>query len=538
MPNNRNRKGSALTQSRRRNRPKPSAEVGQPGFKLKDSWVDILKEEDLRPQNFFCTIEEMSEDACVAHPLEFTQDLVTLGLMKGKWESTGTRKSDIIAEFMQHNMNSMDGMTWLDAIENFNTSIKWGFSLSEIVLKKETKGKFKGNYVLSKLAPRPQTSLHSWLWDEYEREITHVVQKPLHTTQYIREPLDFPYLGNITDIVRYSQSGLTLFDYPIIPKANLLHFTYNSSDSNPQGRSPLIACYRPWREKNVIQEYEIIGTTRDLGGIPLGRVPSDLIVNAHDPEGRYPEDEAQYNSYIDQLENIHAGNQASILLSSDQNDSGVYEYDLKLLGIDGSGKQFDISKMIEQKDAEIYNAFGAGFLTLGQGGSTSSYNLSTSGRSVHAFKVERDLIRKSEVLKSQLCKALLDANNLDYDHKDLPNYVYADPDQLSMDEAGKFIQRAKSVGGLTQEALEYIYRLAGIPYGEVDLLDFTSEDTSRAGESQGTSGTGSSQLGGVGSSVNVDNKQLVIDSYDDTEVVLDIDSQKVTFKGKIDDKTD
>ena len=514
-----------------------SREIGQPGLALSRGFFNDLQVRELDPQNIHTTIDEMVLDPDVKHPLRMTQVQLNLCMAKGHFVPAKTRKGRLIAEYANYLLHNMKGQSWLEACRNFNSDVERGYSLSEIVVRKADSGPYKGSWVLSHLGPRSQRSVYAWIWDKDERYVTHMVQKPLRENKYIgRPPEGVSYLGNVVGSSSITSSHITA-NYPIISMDKLLHFRYDAVDNNPQGRTPLLSCYNPWREKVIINKYQVIGITRDFGGVPVARLPSELIRRANDPEHRYPLDEMEYQVYQEQLSNMHAGKQSFFVLSSDlvENSSSVYEYDLKLLGIDGGGKQFDVSEIIKTKKTEIYNAFGAGHLMLGQEGNTSSYNLSSAGMSVHSLTIEEDLMSKAAVVE-RLVPMMLDFNNIDYSYKDLPRYQYSDTNPLSLDEAGKFLQRAKSVGALTKEATGYIYELMGLPLEGLEELDFSGEDKSNAGVSMGTSGEGSSQDGGIASTTNMENKQLdnsppknlvLADSYGDTDILIDENGKAV-----------
>ena len=517
-------------------------EIGQPGFALSSSFVKDIKKEELSPQCIWNTFDQMEEDPSIYTPLYLTQTLCSNALGRGAYQSTGTRKSKVITEYLNHCIHNMQGMTWMDAVNSFNTNIKNGFSLGEVVVGKPGKGPYANTFTLKNIGPRAPSNVYAWLWDKEERHVTHMVQKPFKTTEYLKNKRNEAYYGNITDTASF-RSNKGYDDYPIIPMGKLLHMTYNGSMGNPQGKSPLIACFDPWQEKEIISQYEVIGITRDFGGIPVARVPSELMNRANSPEEGFEAEKAEFQSYQDQLANMHAGKQNFFILSSDiaEGSTSIYEYDIELLGVNGGGKQYDTDNIVKAKTAEIYNVFGCGYLLLGQGGNTSSYNLSTTGRSIHSHMLEKDLISKALVLKHQLAVMLLDKNRIEYSYKDLPDFVYEDPDRLSFDEAGKFIQRAMSTGGLTREAAEYIYKASGLPLEGLDKLDFTSGGDSRAGESKGTSGTGVSQQGSANSSTNVENKQLgqsgpvdliKIDEYNGQDVYQHKGTGKVAFIDK------
>lgn len=190
------------------------------------------------------------------------------------------------------------------------------------------------------------------------------------------------------------------------------------------------------------------------------------------------------------------------------------------------GKQYKTSEIIDQKRKSIYNTFGAGFLLLGQD-SHGSYGLSTSATSTHGYYVERNILQKVDVINSQLAPRLLAVNNIFLDWKDMPQFVAADPNEFSADEAGKFIQRVASVGKLTPQVLEWILNKMNAPLEGIEDLDFTDKGQSRAGESQGSSGTGNTQDGGVASTVNTENGGTVKSLVVDGDYIVDSETGKV-----------
>jgi hypothetical protein len=120
---------------------------------------------------------------------------------------------------------------------------------------------------------------------------------------------------------------------------------------------------------------------------------------------------------------------------------------------------------------------------------------------------------KEDVINNQLAPRLLAINNIKLDWKDMPVFKAADPSKPDLDVISKVIQRTKSVGGMTPQALEKLYKEAGWPTEGIEDLNFEDGDTSRGGESGGTSGTGNSQSGKSGGS-NTNNsvtKQLIVD---------------------------
>ena len=504
-------------------------EVGQPGFITASTFVKNQRDEALSVPNNWATYSDMANDSCVSEALTATQTLMFLALYKGKWveSEAGTKRSKMLANYLNHNFNSMPQSSWAEACQGFVTHVQDGLSLSEIVARKATSGPYKGNAELVKIAHRLPSSIYAWVWDEKLRNVVQVVQKPLKVSEHIvRKKQTASYLGDITDTTSIITNRSNFREYPIISMDKMVHMRYNPKGSDPQGSSPMNACYSAWQEKQVINQYQIIGVTRDFGGIPVFRAPSELYQSAADPDSpTHAADAKALEGMRHQLANLHAGREAFIMLSSDVIEGGsIPEYDIRFLGVEGNGKQFDISQIIQSKNSEIYSAFSASYLNMGKDGKTGSYNLSTTGFNIHAFILEREIINcVSEIAK--LGRLLIEANGLNMSFRDMPRFVPADPDQMTADDFGKLVQRLGSVDKLTPELMTHLTKLFGGPIEGIKKLDFTSKGDTKAGTGMGTSGQGSSSQSN--SATNMDNKSfdkepemLVRDSYGDGQVAL------------------
>ncbi len=483
------------------------SEIGQPSLITSNSFVNELKKKDLKHPNCYFTFDQMVQDPSVSEPLTITKALETNALSAGFFEGTGSRLSKELADYGNFIIHNMKYMSWHEAVLNINSHIKNGMSLNEIVASSAKGGKYKGDIVLDHLGPRSPKSIKAIVWDEYGRRVKGFVQQPLKTSDItITQPYS-KYLGSIT--YRQYLTNTDIGKYPYMPMEKLLHNVYDAEMSNPQGNSPLIAAFCPWQEKKIIGEYEIIGVTRNLGGIPVARVPDELLIRGADPLN-HPEDYQALNDIQTDLENVHAGRQAFFILPSSlvEGSTSLFQYNIELLKGGGSDGKSDVSDIIKRKTTEIYNAFNAGHLNLGQNGNTSSYSLAEAGTSSHAIIVERDLMSTVNVINSIIPK-LLDIRKFEYDKRDLPVFRWKTPDQLSLDEVGKFIQRVKSVQGMTPDMLKKVLDWGNLPMTGVEDIDFTDKGDSRSGESKGSSGTGNTQKGGKTSSTNMENKQML-----------------------------
>ncbi len=498
-----------------------SQEIGQPRIVSSNRYIDDQRKNDLRMPTRLLTFDNMYNDDCVYNSIDITNLLVTTALYGGEYKPgpSNSNASKVAADFLNYCIRNMSYGTYLEFLQNATTDLRYGFSIQNIVTEKRKYGPYKGSTCLKKLSPRDQKSIYGWLWNKNKTELLGAVQQPRLTNRTFKPLTSF-------------ESGLTplstgnMYDskYPIIKTQQMLHFKYNSTNNNPQGDSPLAHCYAAWMEKMLISEYELIGLSKDMGGIVVLRVPSSLLEKAND-KTNYPDAYAESVALQKDAANLHAGKSSFILLTSDADEvTKKYHYDFDLKGIDGNGKQYNTSDIIDQKRKSIYNCFGTGFLLLGQDG-PGSYNLSSNATSTHGYYVERNIIQKTDVLNYQLAPRLLAVNNIYLDYKDMPVYTPVSPTEANKDELSKVVQRIASVNKMTPKALESVYTELGWDTDGLEDLDYTDKGQSRSGESQGSSGTGNTQEGGGATSTNnMENsdvsKDLILESEDDKQITL------------------
>lgn len=110
----------------------------------------------------------------------------------------------------------------------------------------------------------------------------------------------------------------------------------------------------------------------------------------------------------------------------------------------------------------------------------------------------------------------------------MPVFEPASPDEVSLDEISKAVQRMKSVGAMTPKLLERFYTQLGADIEGIEDLNFDDGDTSRGGESNGTSGTGNSQSGGANSATNSENSvdRSVKQFVHDGDLIIDTNTDK------------
>lgn len=494
-----------------------STERGQPRIATSSFFVQDQKKRELAMPTRLCTFDAMMEDDSVYTSVYITNLHVINSLYNGKFVAK-TSKGQVAADFLNYNIRNMRYGTWYDVCSNAATDLQYGFSLLNIVAKKRNYGKYAGARCLDKISPRDQKSVYGWLWDKDFREVQGFVQKP---------PLKQTRKWDMRDwnngISALSTGKYYNYTYPIIRSNQLLWFRYDPKNGNPQGDSPLAHCYLAWKEKELIQRYEVVGVSKDLGGAVVLRVPSDLLERAQDPTN-FSADAASLQALQNNAKALHAGESSFILLSSDVDETTKTPlYDFKLQGIDGGGKQYSTEEIIKRKNNSIYNTFGTGYLLLGQD-SLGSYNLATTAKSTHSHYVSKNIMEKKVVIDTQLIPRLLKINDIDLDWEDMPEFEPAEPTEFDPEVMSKFIQRTKSVGALTPDALRFIYEKSGLPTEGIEDLIFDDGDTSRGGESEGSSGVGNTQQAGLGTQQNLENKSLIKNFIQEGDYIVDINT--------------
>lgn len=474
-------------------------ERGQPRIVTASRLIQDSKKKELQPDYRLATFDAMMADDAVYAAVNYTRMFTEKALFKGMFvPKKGNKNSEAAAKFLNYNIRNMGYGTWFNAVQNMTTAIIYGWSDLNIVMKRRAYGPYKGKVCLHKLSPRDQKSVYGWLWNNTFTEWDGLVQKP---SLKKRPNAISSNLSNGLQVLSSAKYYDT--DYPIIRSGQLLHIAYNSTNNNPQGDSPLMHCYDAWYEKKLIENFELSGLSKDLNGLLVLRVPSEMIEKAADPD-TYPEIADELLQLEQDAADMHNGKTTHVLLTSDVDEiSKTFLYDLELKGVTGAGgKNYITSQVIDQKRKAIYNCFGAQHLLLGQDGS-GSYALSSSQTSAHGHLIERDIMMYSEAINSQLAPRILAANGIYLNWEEMPEFEAGDPDELSLDEIGKFIQRVKSVSALTPSMWSHIAKKGGLPTDGIDEIDYVDTGASRAGDGMSSPGEGTStQVGGNDKSVS------------------------------------
>lgn len=461
---------------------------------------EVMKAIELQWPNFLATVECMKEDATVAIALDSKYTFVEKSFNNFKVLHNEKNPASVdAAKFIEFCLKNMDGQTLRQFARSAATFNEYGFSVFEKLYTTVTTGEYTGRFKIKQLAFRPQASLarvNPFVFGDKSRSMTGVKQQLNAFANVTRLGGAFADLLSVAPLA--SQTG-ALF----IPVEKLMVMNIGGTDATPMGVSPLVGCYRAFREKVLIENLETIGATKDLGGVIELKIPSQILNKANmDPTS--PE-AVMVRGLMNDAANAHAGEQSFFLLPSDTKDNAA-QYSMTLKGIDGSGKQYNTQDLINSRKKSILDRFGAGFMNLGND-QQGSYNLSESKQTIHSHFVQRDIEIILECVNENLVPQLLALNGIRLSQKDMPVVKSGLISDVDMEEFSKFVQRTGAVGYLpkTPQVINKILEVGGFDYrvdenmSQDDLLDILGDVTSRSGDGleAGTSGNGTSKISGL-----------------------------------------
>lgn len=462
-----------------------------------------MKAEEIRWPNLIGTVESMKQDATVATGLDMLYTFVEKAFKDFKVIPGESEESKKAAKFVEYCLKNMEGQTLRQFARDAATFNEYGLSVVEKVYTQVTVGEYVGKYKVKNLAFRPQASLSRTNPIVYNADGSAIVG--------IKQSLSAFQNYTATEI---GVGGLnTRMGDVIIPINRVMLMNTGGSSSQALGVSPLVGCYRAWREKILIENLEVVGATKDMGGVIELKIPSQILNKAAmDPSS--PEAE-MVRGLMEDAANAHSGEQSFFMLPSDTKDNAP-QYSMTLKGIDGMGKQYSTAQLISDRKKSILDRLGAGFINVGndKGG---SYNLSESKQTIHTQFVQRVNEIILEALNENLLPQLLALNDIRLPETEMPYVKAGEIVDVDMEGFSKAIQRIGAVGYLpkTPKVINRVLEVLGIDekieedISQEELMKLLGEDTSRAGDgmTKGSSGNGTGKISSTrdNSAANLDN---------------------------------
>ena len=477
--------------------------IGTAAIQMIKDQIEYLKPFELSSSQRLITYERMMLDPDVSTPFNKTKEMVeqafsTYEIKYNKHSEASTQAKEFMEWCIECNFNMTTSPR--SVAGHAYSYAKNKLSMFEKEYNKISEGVWEGFWGLNGLYPVSISTIDTL----NPFKISNQGRKLEYARQRITAFKDNLSLNAV-------QQPKTKDGFVHIPVSKLAIFTDSSDPINPFGISVFDHIYEEWRFKTLVKEILLTGVAKDLAGTPIFYVPSIIMEEAEADVNSW---QANFLKDLDnQAANLHNGDQTYIRLPSDPHEgtSSLREFEVKFLGIEGSGKGFNLVEILEQSKKAIYNAFGAANLLAGENGG-GSYNLIEGQNSNHAFTVKRAVTLIEEVWNKDIFPQLFRLNEWKLSPKDMPKFKAGSVQEVSIEEFSKGIQRCQNFLPIVPDVLNQIYKGLGIEYELDDKM--TTEEIKKllptyennTGKSDGSSGTGDTQAGGANSATNSENK--------------------------------
>ena len=464
---------------------------GYPGLKVVMGQIHEESVSKLRMPYLIREIDEMKRDSAIASALTFYKMMIARCDWDVKVPVGASDKTKERAKFVKSCMNDMD-VSWFDFIQSTLSAIDYGFAINEIVFKRRTKNNSKYNDGLvgfKDLPSRAQQTHYEWKFSDDGRQLLGWWQ----STNNLPQGSSFNELRGKAKVE--------------IPRSKFLLFRTSPQNGNPEGSAALKSAWIAWRYKKAIEEEQMKGISRDLGGLLNLGIPARYM----SPDASAAE-KAVYEQTQRYGRNVAAGEQSCLVLPTDVDPETKQKmFTVDLMTSQGS-RGYDTVKILNSLQSQILVTLYADLLQMGADGG-GSFALSDNKKDLVEFAIEYRLKEIANVLNNELILALFKMNQ--WDMKELPFFAPTKVTSYSLDEIGKFCQRIAAVGLVEadREVLNIIRVALGAeakPVDEEPNEKYLTGNSSKSGQGMasatgGLNGTGDSAPGQDNSSNNAEN---------------------------------
>ncbi|WP_199449756.1 phage portal protein family protein [Vibrio harveyi] len=388
----------------------------------------------------------MNYDATVAAVFNY----VKASLMDAEYEVVGDDEATV--EFIESVLEDLD-LPFEQYMASMADHLGYGFQINEKVFKQCVgykaraikSSKFNdGRIRLASLPNRSQGSIDKWLFAK-EGDGSELIGLEQRTPTKVN--MNNKLARNI-----------------VLPRNKFTHVRNHADATNPEGKSMLTACWGTVKFKSAIEDYEAVGVSRDLAGMPVMHMPIDYLQDNAEEHKKQLKIQMQ-----DMVRNIHANEQAGIILplhyNTDAGNKESFKFEL-LSGNGGLGKSYDTDAIIKRYDHRILMMMLADSMILG-GDQSGSYALAES-------KVNAMLL----LIRTAAKQILEQAWNRDIIPQTLrmngmqpelaPKIRLKKVSDDSLDAIGKFIQRTMDVLPHDEVSGDFLRDQLGLPKVDAD----------------------------------------------------------------------
>ena len=395
----------------------PFMELGTTGLKRASGYIDEEFLPQLRGRKSVQVFKEMSENDPLVGALLFTIDRLIRNVKWNVVPGGKTAEDEKYATFVEECMEDMDG-TWQDFISEVLSMLPYGWSWHEVVYKKREgqwhrdankRSKHTDDMIgWRKMPIRAQETLLRWVFDES---------------------------GDTQAMV---QLAPPLYKTTVLPLERSLLFRYKQSKGSPEGMSMLRTAYRPWYMKKRLEEFEAVGVERDLAGLPVVKVPAEML------RAKPGTEQAKaVEAFKRMVKSVRRDEQEGVVfpMAYDQ-DTKQPLYSFELMG-GGGGRAFNTDAIIKRYEERILMTVLADFILVGHQ-STGSYSLHTDKTGI--FRTSLNSIAQSiaDTLNRHALPRLFMANG--WKPENMPVITPTDVDSPDIAQLGQFMQSMAGTG--------------------------------------------------------------------------------------------
>jgi hypothetical protein len=409
--------------------PRPDLnELGTTGLRRSGGFITEEFLNALRGRRGLLVYREMADNDPVIGSILYSIEKVILRLEWRIDPFDDSPEAEELANFVDECLEDMSD-SWDQTLASILTMLIYGFSFHEIVYKKrggdtedpKTRSKHSdGKIGWRKFPVRAQETLNNWMMDQE---------------------------GGIQGFRQIDPTGGGFREIPM-DKGLLFRTTVNKN--NPEGRSLLRNCYRPWYYKRRIEEIEAIGIERDLAGLPVAKVPPEYLSS-----GASAAQQAVLVEITQIVQNIKRNEQEGVIFPMMYDENNNEMFSLELLSSGGS-RQFDTDKIISRYDQRIAMSVLSDFILLGHE-KVGSFALGSQKMDLWTMSVEAIAKSIAEVMNQYAIPRLLKLNGMNAEL--MPYLTYGQISSVDLGELGDYVQKLVGAGALMpDEKLEAYLR--------------------------------------------------------------------------------
>lgn len=398
--------------------PTPLAPIGRPGLNQYGGYI----REDLLPELTGLAgvrvYKKMRDNSPIVGAILYAVEML---MRPVTWTCTpvdDTLEAARAAAFAHHALFEDCLTSWTTRLSDILSMLPFGWAFCEWTLKRRrgptrdpwtTSQATDGLLGFADLSLRAQDTLLQWEFDERDQVLAMRQQPPT---------------GPVVTI----------------PRAKALLFRPTVYKSNPEGRSILRNAYRPWYFVEHIENIEAIGIERDLAGLPIVKVPLEVMQGMAD--GADPMLRQLFDSYKALATRIKRNEQEGVVFPQVYDQDGHELYKLELL-TSGGRRQFDTDTVIKRYELRIAQSVLADMILIGHE-AVGSYALASSKTNLLATTLGGYLDVIGEVLTQDALRVLWAVNALN--PALLPTLEHGDVEHVDIKEFSEGVKNLAQAG--------------------------------------------------------------------------------------------